>query len=301
MNNIINEKECQEKISRLVKKIQMKKYYNKTVVDFLYCEGEIERATRVKDCATHIGFAYEDNVVKISSADFCRERMCHVCCWRKQSKFVAVMTPVLQEVKAQGYEFIFLTLTVQNVGADLLSESIDMIMRAYNKFLGRKKVQVAFVGSMRSVEITYNEKENTYHPHVHVLAVVDPDYFSDPTKYISQRELCALWRDCACLDYEPICHVEKVSNLARGQLETLKYALKPTRDWKALECFFSVLKGRRLISFCGILKKYRKEYDASMSELSDFVRKSNYNEYLYKFDVTGGVYRFYEQQYHKRE
>ena len=305
MNDFNTEgKSCQQIFSenfkadaqRKLAKLQLKKVYNKSVIDWLIKQKktkETEIAYEIYQCATFIEFSDIGGQAKISRANFCRNRVCNVCAWRRQAKFLGQINPILAETSREGYEFVFTTLTVRNTSLKALGETIDKMMKAYNKFLGRQKINRAFVGSIRSVEITYNPDEETYHPHMHILSAVNPDYFFNPDKYISQSELTCIWRECLGVNYNPICHIEKVSNTSKAEVETIKYALKPSQYEEALEGFYYVLKGRRLISFSGIFSKYRKEFDKEQDGNLIDERGSNlYNAVAFHFDSTGGIYKF---------
>ncbi|HCU9127027.1 TPA: protein rep, partial [Staphylococcus aureus] len=50
-------------------------------------------------------------------------------------------------------------------------------------------------GYVRKLEITYNEKRDDYHPHFHVLIVVNKSYFTDVKAYLNQKEWLRLWRE----------------------------------------------------------------------------------------------------------
>lgn len=304
-NNIMTKEECQvsESEKKLLQKLAIKKSYNKVVFDFLVDQGEKIKAERLKECATYIEIVRETEQPKIVRANFCRERMCNVCAWRKQSKFVATISPVLEKLSNDGYEYLFVTLTLKNVKRDEVGKTLDLMMKSYNKFLGRKKIELAFEGAIRSLEITYNAESNTFHPHIHILAAVRGDYFSNPKRYISQRELCSIWKECIGENYTPVCHIEKVTSSSRAEVETLKYCIKPSKERQALEVFFKVLKGRRLVSFSGIFARYRKAVETAEEVLTDNVLTTGkpYEATCYKFDVTGGVYAFYNKSIYVKE
>lgn len=283
-----------ERARKLFSKLQIKKGYNLDVIEFLKAEREYIRADRIESCGTYLELVREGDIPKILRANFCRERLCHVCAWRKQSKFVAQVSPVLEELSAQGFEYIFVTLTLRNSSADDLRGALDQFMKAYNKFLGRKQIAQSFAGVIRSLEITYNDKEDTFHPHVHCLVAVDDDYFKNPGKYLSQKDICNIWKECAQVDYTPVCYVEKVTENQRAELETLKYCVKPSKHRQAIEVFYRVLKGRRLVSFSGVFAQYRKRIESEVERLTDNISPGKYTAVCYKFDPTGGVYKYYK-------
>lgn len=281
---------------KLFQKLAIKKAYNKQVIEYLRAVHEPDRADRVLHCGEHIGITTIDGIAKIVKADFCRERLCAVCAWRRQAKFTAQTFPILSILEQRGYEFIFVTLTIANMKYDKLEAAVDSLLCGYALLRHRRKIKRSWVGIIRSVEMTYNADSNTFHPHLHLLVAVPHEYFINRDLYITQGELADMWADCIGACYTPVCHIEKVKgDTTAAAVETIKYALKPTDAKQAFSAFFYILRGRRLISFCGIFAKLRRELKYSDFEniLTDDVdtrRSITYN--LYTFDATGGVYRF---------
>ena len=307
-NNIIFDYESQ--VKHIFEKLYAKKTANLKVIDFLEREGNNERSRlRLEDarlkiehltsCANNIGVANIDGIAHIVKADFCRERICNICAWRRQAKFVSQTRPVLNILANKNYKFLFATLTIKNMPYEDLSGALDVLMKAFHKLTMRRQIKRAFEGLIRSVELTYNEKTDTFHPHIHLLIAVKEDYFYNHEKYISQGLLTELWKDCLSVGYDPIVHIETVNDTERAQLETLKYALKPSQSDKALRTFLYILKGRRLVSFSGIFAKVRKDLMMTDFEdnLLDDMEKTNKKVFydLYKLDITGGIYKFYER------
>lgn len=295
-NYITNDFECQ--VKKILFKTQIKKKLNESVVDWLFQEGETHKAYQVCDCANHIGITNINDVAHIVKADFCRNRICNVCSWRRQSKFISQMFPVLEKI-GNSYEYLFATLTIKNVEYKNLSSAIDELLHAYDKFLKRRKIKRSWVGKIRGLEVTYNKNTQTFHPHIHIFVAVHKEYFSNPDLYISQNELSEYWRECISADYKPICNIEKVTETRAGAVETLKYSFKTSADGTALKGYYYALKNRRLVSFSGVFAEMRKLFKQSDFEniLTDDVAPANKEKILYtlyKFDATGGIYKYFD-------
>lgn len=288
-DNVLSQEE------KLFRKLLIKKGYNKNVIDFLQSVGETDRALSIEHCGEHIGITNIDGIAKIVKADFCRERLCYICAWRRQAKFTAQTFPIISILENKGYSFIFVTLTIKNMQYQDLESAVDKLLHGYELLRKRRKIARSWDGIVRSLELTYNSDTDTFHPHLHLLVAVKGNYFKDSNLYISQEEMSGMWADCIDADYIPICNIKKITDNAVGAVETIKYSLKPTRAEKAFSAFFYILRGRRLISFCGIFSKLRKElkYSDFDTILTDDVEKrKNITYNLYTFDATGGVYRF---------
>lgn len=292
-----NTKDYKSQVQKLLRKAAIKKQFNKPIIEWCLNNHLEKTATNIKACGQHIGITNVEGYAKIIKADFCRERLCAICAWRRQSKFVAQMTPALTLLEKRGYQFIFATLTVNNVPYAELEETINNMMRAYYLLYKRRRVAQAWRGVTRSLELTYNSEDDTLHPHIHLLIAVDEDYFTNQSKYISHDLLKSLWQDCLGVEYEPYVDVRKVYNEGGAVVEVLKYALKPSKEDTALSAFAYILKGRRLVSFTGVFAKVRKELKYSDFEniLTDDFDKSKAVRYeLYSLDCTGGIYTYYK-------
>ena len=97
----------QELIDKTLKKLMLKKVNNKKIIDWLLREKEFIKADNISNCATHVGITIHNNVAHIVKSNFCRERLCCVCAWRRQARFLAQMKPVLAYLEQTGYKFIF--------------------------------------------------------------------------------------------------------------------------------------------------------------------------------------------------
>ena len=298
-NNNTGKKESQEERDKILRKCVIKKKQNDSIIKWLESEEQSKKAEKIKHCAEHIGITEINGITKIVKADFCRERVCAVCAWRRQSKFVAQMSPIITEL-SKTYKFIFLTLTVKNCKIEDLKNTIDVMMKGYDRFLKRTKIKKSFCGCIRSLEITYKKEDDTLHPHIHILVAVKPEYFKDKNLYISHKEIKKMWAESINIKYDPFCYVEIVKDEESAKIEVLKYALKPTIEETALKAFYYIMKGRRTISFTGIFQQKRRE-----NKLSDFenvltdetnVTKLKINYTLYKLDCTGGIYNYVKEK-----
>lgn len=286
----------ESQVTKILQKTQIKKTANINVIKWLEENGHTKRAQNITECATQLGITNIEGIARIVRANFCRERLCSVCAWRRQARFVTQTQPILNILSERGYEFIFVTLTIKNMEYSKLNYSIDRLMQGFNKLMKRRKITRAWRGVMRSVELTYNAEKDNFHPHIHLLVAVEKDYFYNNEKYITLDELSLIWKECINTPYIPSCDMRKVDNTERATLETFKYALKPSQHEKALSAFLYVLSGRRLISFSGVFAKIRTELKLADFETvltDDIPENKNITFSLYKFDVNGGIYKFY--------
>lgn len=258
---------------------------------------------RVRDCGTFLEFKrfINDNTIKLNQANFCKVRLCPMCSWRRSLKIYGQVSKVMDEVvKNEDLEFIFLTLTTRNCEGQDLSNTIDNIFNAFNKMTKRVKYKKAIKGYFRALEVTHNlnimsDWFDTYHPHLHVILVVNKNYFKKPDLYINQEEWTTLWKQSLKVDYTPIVDVRRFKDrngkgIEKSIAETAKYTVKSddyiiredmtneiieTMTDDAVYILDKALAHRRLTAFGGILKVYHKKLNLDDAEDGDLVNTDN--------------------------
>jgi len=228
---------------------------------------EQPRAERICTCGSFLEFkeTVETNERKLTRANFCRERLCPMCAWRRSLRGAHVLSTVMNHVEtAHGLVPLFLTLTIKNCPATVadLKQSLDVVFQGWNRLTRVKRVKNAVNGWFRALEVTYNSEADTFHPHLHAIVYVDKSYFG--RNYIKTSEWVRLWRQSCRLDYDPVCHIERAR---KGPNELSKYTVKDNDylmpDGKLMDklvyALHKALRLRRLIAFGGILKQIAKE------------------------------------------
>ena len=258
--------------SKTLKRLTIHKAYNKDIVKNLIELKQLKKAYNIDSCGTFIEISNgNDGIERITRANFCRDRLCSICAWRRQARFLATTEPALRKIDIETSgkaQYIFLTLTVKNCAGAQLKETISTIMKAWDRLYKRKPFAGLSLGCIRSCEVTYNQVTKTYHPHIHALVLVKNEYFQ-VGNYINENQLSAIWQHCLGCDYLPITNISAVKQRNAGQsaivsasLEVMKYSLK-TKDYaispEVTETLFFALHSRRLISFSGVIAQARKE------------------------------------------
>lgn len=257
---------------------------------------------RVRDCGTFLEFRrYQDQSLKLNQANFCKVRLCPMCSWRRSLKIYGQVSKVMDEVSLNNdYDFIFLTLTCRNVLGEDLSSTIDILFNAFKKMTKRKRFKQSIKGYFRALEVTHNldytsNSFDTYHPHFHIILVVNKSYFDDKRYYISQNEWTEIWKSCLKVDYTPIVDVRRFKDtkgqgVSKSIAEVAKYTVKDkdfiVRDDVTMEIVETMtddavlildkaLAYRRLTSFGGILKDIHKELNLDDPEDGDLINTDN--------------------------
>ena len=258
------------------------------------------KSYKVEQCGTYLEYKYYilNKRRKLNQANFCKVRLCPMCSWRRSLKIFGQVSKVMDHaLEEKDYRFIFLTLTCRNVEGDKLSKTIDDLFKAYNLLTKRKAFKQSVNGWFRALEVTHNIKNDTYHPHFHVVLMVNKSYFKKPSIYITQQDWTSLWQDCLQSDYTPIVDVRAFKTSTKLQTsksvsETAKYAVKDSdlivRDDdggvdeemtdRTVGVLDESLANRRLTAFGGELRRIHKTLNLDDAVDGDLINTDNSEE-----------------------
>lgn len=250
-----------------------------------------KRSDQIQQCSNYLQFGDYANTEtgevtrRLVAAQFCRDRLCPMCAWRKSLVMFSQISKIMDWVgEREKVVPIFLTLTVRNCPGEELNDTIDHLLKSWSRMMNSKanrKPWKVSRGWFRALEITYNKKSDEWHPHIHAIVLVEPDYFTDETKYIDQPSWIAEWRRALGVDYDPSVDVRTVKgDRAKAVAEVAKYTVKPG-EWLDLddaegtdlrvELLARVLKGRRLTALGGIMKTAKAALKLEDVESADLV------------------------------
>lgn len=241
---------------------------------------------RIRDCGTFLQFIADVNYDKhrLVGANFCGNRFCPHCSYNKARKDAYETYILVDYLKSQGYNFIFLTLTAPNVSGEDLEKELRSYYSSFERLMKRKEIKKVVKGYVRKLEVTYNPERNDYHPHYHVLIAVKDYYFTHSNYYISQSEWLDFWRKSK--RDETITQVDvRRFNIDKDPtviLELTKYLSKDSNylySTEVFKTFYNALKGKREFSFNGEFKKARQLF--KNGEL-DYLKEKDTTDYFYK-------------------
>lgn len=269
---------------------------------------------RVLDCSTFLEWRYyvELKEKKLINANFCKVRLCPMCAWRRSLKTFGQVSRVMDYVEENyDYKYIFLTLTVENCYGEDLRDTLDLMTYSFNKLTRRKAFKDAVKGYFRSLEVTYNEKRDDYHPHFHLILAVNRSYFTDDKIYLSQAKWTELWKQSLKVDYTPVVNVKRIKpnsddkTYGKAVAETAKYTVK-TNDYlikdeegkinekitdKVVETLDRALHMKRLTSFGFKFKEVHKKLNLDDAEDGDLGQTHNEDEEL-RDDLFSVILRY---------
>lgn len=216
---------------------------------------------------------YKDQSLKLKKACFCKSRVCPMCNWRRSLKLYSQVHRMIDELnKVEEYNYLFLTLTLKNCYDEDLEKTINKINYAFKQFCKKAKIKKFLMGYMKAIEITYNKKDDSYHPHLHCILQAPTSYYKNykyadrERIYVTHSEFKQAWKECLKVDYEPQVNIQKIEEVSgKAIAEVAKYPTKINNLFKlsdddgkrVLRTFFTATKGKRMISFGGMFKEVR--------------------------------------------
>lgn len=292
---------CTSDSSELEKKFVPKKLESLRLAASYRRLGDLVRAGRVFECGNYLEFSHKleslgvlSRESKLYKANFCKDRLCPMCGWRRTLKIYGQISRIMEEIY-QNYRFIFLTLTIPNCESDQLGFTVGSLMGSWNRLTKCKRFKTSVLGYFRALEVTRNKKNGSYHPHFHCILAVNKDYAVNPDLYIPHSEWLDMWKKAAQDD--SICQVNVkfvsprhevednrfIKQIHKAVAEVAKYTVK-SADFltdddkltdKIVSCLASSLRGRRLVTLGGVFKDTARSLKLDDMENGDLVHTDN--------------------------
>jgi len=263
------------------------------------------RAYKTEQCGSYLEFAlFQKTGMKLINANFCKDRLCLMCNWRRSLRTyskVARIIDYLSQSSEKKYRFLFLTLTIRNCEPSELHQTINDIFYSFDKFLKNKRIKRMNKGFFRALEITINEKDRTFHPHLHCILAVNNSYFKDTKQYITQADFTNIWQASANLNYKPIVNIKPFrNNDNKGIAEATKYCIKLDEaglkkiTLENLELLRNGIANRRLVGLGGIIRQTAALLKIDIND--DKVSEDYLNEEDIKNDTLLAILRFFHSR-----
>lgn len=236
----------------------------------IYLEGGVrrnaawlkKRAERVRNCSNVWAGKMCDHCGKIAhvSTFACADKLCPICSVRKSRVTAAQAFQVLPYLEGKP---ILITLTQANVPGDELGGMIDGMSDAWSLIRRHGYVGRNLLSWAKTTEITYNDKRQDFHPHIHIIAYVP----ENETSMLTNEFWMEKWRTALDLDYNPVVDVRPVTNEKGAVCEVSKYVSKVHKFFEleeeqrnyAILCIADATYRRRLRAFGGQWREARRQ------------------------------------------
>ena len=244
-----------------------------------------DRGKKLCECGTYIGFNFNENEnLSVTSANFCRQRLCPMCQRRRSLRTYSAVSKVYELANKTGYQFLHVVLTVPNCPAAALNNTCDFLFKQSSLLFRksddvhtkaackgnedikklRRNIKNSFKGVFRALEITFNDKLSidhpfAFHPHLHCLVAVRKSYFTS-RDYISHEKLQKVWGTLTGIENVQV-FIGRVTDQCASIAEVAKYAVKPFKGdvtVEVLETLHKALFNRRLVQTFGIFRDWMK-------------------------------------------
>lgn len=309
---VINE-DCSKVMKGLQEELSCKftsKKKRSFMLSDVYLElGYKKRARYIADCGSFLQFKVSDQGKKLVASNFCKDRLCPMCNWRRSLKIFGQVSQVMNVLDDGSRLFLFLTLTLRNSSIDDFPVMVQQLFDGWRFFYHKHPiVKKTVLGTFRSMETTINQKTHTFHAHLHNVLAVRPDYFT--RGYITQKQWSDMWADSCKIDYSPIVHIEQFktkpgySGFGGAVAEAVKYSVKDydflvdSDFWrpKYVQALCDGLYHRRLTSMTGCFKKVHKDLnlpdpeDGDLIDVDGIQLRDDLNYMIVRYGWKNGVY-----------
>jgi plasmid rolling circle replication initiator protein Rep len=282
-------------------KYTIKKIKNQDLFEYLTGHMSESNLFNIFNCGSFITFFADETLEKkkVNKSNFCKNRFCPLCAWRKAKKDSLKISVLLKYIQEElGYEFIFLTLTAPNVAGSDLSDEIKKYNKSFKNLMQLKEVKKITKGYVRKLEVTYNQERNDYHPHFHVMIAVNKSYFKS-RDYIKKRQWLELWKECMGDSSITQVDVRKMDTSDSNAIaEIAKYGAKDSDymiSQEVFDMFYKALKGKQLLTYSGVFKESLKLFNDG--ELDKY-KELDLTEYIYalEYQWQGKTYAMMEKR-----
>lgn len=308
-------------LGKELEKITPKKDLQRKAADYMEKHVTVKTINRFETCRSWMHYLtnLEMSVKRLHNTDACGNRFCPICTWATAKKDAIKISVMMDAVKdVEDKEYLFLTLTAPSVTGEELRDQIDNFNKGVNRLFKRRNVERVVKGYIRKLEVTTDQEKliteklykrkkdyynlrglkigdpnptyNTYHPHMHIIVVVNKSYFKDTKVFISKAEWLEMWRSCMKDNSITQVDARKVSSTAASNsnavLEIAKYSAKGSDLYHSetvFDTFYTALKRRQLVVYSGIMKDYAKKFKSG--DLDKY-KKTNEDEYTHLFQAV---------------
>lgn len=235
-------------------------------------QGYTRRGQRVAMCGDMLGVQAGRVVVQWH----CDDRLCPLCAAKNARRVAANARVVLERAQHEAMlKPYLLTLTQRNCRENELADRVSDMLKSWDNIThGLRKNRRFLQGYARTIEITVNYHDGSYHPHLHSIMLLSPDA---PREMLRARYWAALWAKYMDTkryqDVIPVCDIRPIRPNKRKHLtstsaaaaEVAKYTAKSgsilshAGAYERILAIDQAISGRRLRSYGGVWRTIRAQ------------------------------------------
>lgn len=261
----------------------MKAYMRyKSLVEAGLIELKPGRLEVIRTCAKMVKYAVdaERTAKKQLYVETCQDRFCARCQRRKAiADAKCIMAVATGMMHLHNSRVLFMTLTIPSM-ADLKA-GMAKLNEGYRRLMQYEALTNVVQGSIAKLEVTHNRKTGLFHPHLHVMLFVRPDYFDlKKDHYIPTEKLLELWRRACQDDSITQVNIQAVkrdtNSVMAAVVELAKYVAKSADYTASDEVFlkyYEALSDAKLLRYAGECLPLVNAYDHDCYGIFDRLMK----------------------------
>lgn len=174
----------------------------------------------MEQCMSGLTFReHLDGTKTLVGVQFCKDRLCPICNWRRSLKFRHQMSSILKAMEKQNLygRPLLIAFSINNIIASGLNTRFGEMGRGFANLLKHTNVRKHCIGAARVMWLKYNTGNGTYGTHMQCLFWIKPGYFTDP---IPKEKWAQMFRSAAFLPVMPEADICEESAFSLGMPET---------------------------------------------------------------------------------
>jgi hypothetical protein len=259
-----------ENSKNLLKRARSKWYTKAIVGRLLFIDTPLkkyyQRAFYCNEILTQRG-----NEIK---AKYCDTRVCNVCNRIRTAKMIRGYLKQFIDRK----ELQFVTLTIPNVNSNMLRDKIEDMLKKISCIVRvlreRRKIDI---NGVRKIEVTYNAKMNTYHPHIHLI--VDGNGEVIVNEWLKRnKDAKMIAQDVTSANQDSLNELFKyTTKILHNSKGNLKVYLK------ALDVIIISLRSKRCFQPFGNIRMIKEEINEELeAQVYDSIPEYDFMEWIWK-------------------
>lgn len=215
-----------------------------SIIDYLGGDEDQKRYWKTYHCNRII--LQEGSVLRGS---LCRKKWCTHCARIKTAELTNGYQKPLEDLG----NLYFITLTRPNVKGSKLKSEIKKMIKCFQRIKDNMRKNYGMkIEGLRKIEVTYNQNNDTYHPHFHFIQ----------SNYAHSQQLLQMWVDSNPTAKKIAQDIRPIDS--NGFKELFKYATKETTksgeqySGEVLHTIYDSLEGIRAYQTYGSLRKIKE-------------------------------------------